>query len=514
MMVYQDIIPPNYGSTQYITPLKRFYVINIALDSRPRLAPDCRGVLVYCRISMFEAVYISDINKTLIYEYLINLRSPSFNSLVSVINQKWDFVIEINPHYSVYLYETSNVIIYTLTSSNINPVLPFAFINRLLEVIHDYFGTPLAITKIDANNDTLTLLINQMLDGGIPNITDFNKLRDLVPFKSFLSSILSKTNDFTRPSKLPKPVTTNTAVPWRASNVKHTNNEMYVDIFETINIILKSSSNKVPLKQFDSAYYSNMPSASSKSLIPVTGNIQGKVVFTSHLSGTPTLQINVSNPLDNPRYHKCIELSNFRKNQCLTFIPPDGKFDLVSYSVDLNAFNRSQQLSMLGQVNIDYNYGLGANKNEFEIKLYIPIKTGVAKIENLKLEIDCNIANIVNIKSSRVTHGDFQYKGDSKAEWNLRTLSTGINPILYGAIITEDIELEDHSVENLTASAVNVNILKPSLIKLNYTNKGCVPSGLKVDSLKIINFQGLSNNIKPYKGVKYITETGDFSIRS
>ena len=33
-------------------------------------------------------------------------------------------------------------------------------------------------------------------------------------------------------------------IPWRRSNVKHTNNEMYVDVIETVNVIIKPTTKK------------------------------------------------------------------------------------------------------------------------------------------------------------------------------------------------------------------------------------------------------------------------------
>ncbi|CAH6719735.1 AP-3 complex subunit mu [[Candida] jaroonii] len=446
---------------------------------------------------MIEAVYISDTNNNLVYEYLTNLASANFNSLINIINDRQG-IVDINANQSVYLYPINSIVIYTLVDNKVNPVLPYVFIFKLMEVIHDYFGKPIAIHKIESNNDTLTLLIDQMLDDGIPNITDFNKLRDIVPFKSFLSKILSKTNEITNATITKQPPLE--VLPWRRSDVKYTNNEMYVDIIETVNVILKNDKKKVRTN-LDSAFYST--NTFNGKLVPITGNIQGKINFLSHLTGLPHLQLSLNHKIDGS-YHQCVENTN---SSVLKFIPPDGSFELCNYCIDLNELPKNQQLSSLGQVNVEYNYGLGKNKNEFEIKLYLPIKSGVSKIENLSVEIHLNFNGI--IKSSRLTHGDFQFKGNNKAEWNLRTISMGINPILYGSIIGEDKDEDDEEQEQETSE-----ILKPNYIKLIYSNKGCVPSGLKVENLKLLSSKGMPETVKPFKGVKYITKTGDYVVRS
>lgn len=487
---------------------------------------------------MFEAVYIADSNNNIVYQYLINLSSPGFKSLISIISSKLEDnnLIEINNNYSVYLLKFPTVTIYTLNNSDINPLLPYVFINRLIDVIYDYFGYPLAIPKIESNCDTLTLLINQMLDDGIPNITDNNKLKDLVPFKSLLSKILNKTNELANTATTaPKnPVLGGdrgemTSIPWRRSNVRYTNNEMYVDVIENVSTILRVTSkrsniNLASSKQFDSAFYSSYTSShSNKNLVPITGQINGDIMFTSKLTGVPYLQMILSTGRLqlNSNFHKCIKLDKWKDSPGnLSFIPPDGKCKLMSYSIDLNSMTKQDQLQLLGLVSVDFNYGLGVNKNEFEIKLFIKPHTSVTKLENLCVEIESNYTNLISIKSNRATHGDFSYKGNSKGQWNLRSLATGVNPILYGSIITDDIaETSSLTPSSSTPDLVDIPSTsptekKPLCIRLSYSNKGSVPSGLKVDSLKILSAKDLGDTVKPYKGVKYLSQINDFVIRS
>lgn len=554
---------------------------------------------------MFEAVYIADKNNTLIYEYLITLTSPTFKSLTNIIrtNQnttvthhdadhtsntsshaKADSLMPINDDFFVVHENTSSVIIYILcsTATTPNPMVPFIFIQRLIEVMSDYFGTPLALTKIDANNDTLTLLLNEMIDNGIPNVTDFNKLRDLIPFKSFLSKILSTSSDISaatnkslnsltnsqraKPSSATLQDQSLSAIPWRRSNVKYTNNEMYVDIVETINVILKPTNKGVssksallsstPANHFDSAFYSSSSlKTSATQLVPIVGSIEGRVDFISHLTGIPLLQLvlaTAGSKINLPSFHQCIKIDKWLDNPgTLSFIPPDGKSTLMNYLIDLSSFsNRKDQLSMLGLIDVDFQTGLGVNQNEFEIRLYIKNLKSVTKIENLSIEIVCednseddnnvdadptslDSNRITNIKPGRITHGDFSYKGKGISEWNLRTISSNIQPMLHGTIMTTSLDdsgsnsdvfndSEQHDlIEGITGNGddknkVSKSILptKPLHLKLSYSHKGAIASGIKVDSLKIVSAKGLGETVKPYKGVKYITQTGNFIVRS
>lgn len=541
---------------------------------------------------MFEAVYIADSTNSLVFEYLVTLSSPSFKSLISTIELKQNdtdsttlasfshndrsSVIEVNSELFVCSQKTSSLIIYVLChheeDTHPNPIIPFVFIERLIEAMEDYFGTPLALTKIEAHTDTLMLLMSEMIDDGVPNVTDFNQLRDIVPFKTLLSKILSTSNDLASAAakKSLGSLTTNTglsskysagpgdAIPWRRSNVKYTNNEMYVDVVETLNVILKPSTSKstknveLSSKKYDSAFYSTSSLRGSLSkLVPVAGNISGEVNLLSHLTGVPYLQmiLNIAGlNIDPPSFHPCIKLDKwFDHPGNLSFIPPDGRSTLMNYQVNFDEFPSKQvKDQFLGLIDVDFQFGLGASRREFEIRLTIKSQKSVSKIEDLHVEINvfesdeakgrdadvesrtsgrhegsnADVNAVSNMKTSRITHGDFQYKGNGRGEWNLRSTVTGIQPILRGTIITSEDALE--SAESTTDDLIdidtnlkkNAKVVTPSYLRLSYSHKGSVPSGLKVDSLKILSAKGLGDTVKPYKGVKYITRTGDFVVRS
>lgn len=534
---------------------------------------------------MFEAIYIADVTNNLVFEYLFSLSSPTFKSLLSVIETSVSNgpgsgsgplangesevpLIPINNDYFVCYEKSKNLVVYVLVSStNLkpNPLIPFVFIRRLFEAMESYFGTPLTVTKIDANNDTLNLLINEMVDDGVPNVTDANRLRDIVPLKSLLSRILSTTNDLaeramqstngmvpealirTGGHKLTNGISgsskglsssSTSDTPWRRSNVKYTNNEMFVDIVETVNVMLKPKKSSRKTSSLiassgsaiggGSAYYSGGV-FTGKKLQPVSGSIDGQIHFTSHLTGIPELQLILNIPhnidLDLPAFHPSIMLSRWNARPgTLSFVPADGNAVLMDYQIDIDESKRPSDL--LGLIEVEFQTELGTTGNEFEIRLFIKQQTGVTKIEDLAIKIFSkeNVAT----KSLRCTHGDFTYNGNGRAEWNLRSVSTGIQPILRGIISCEEGEEDagegEEDVDGIEAaggnnstsksSGVTSESLKLSYIQLSFSNKGSLASGIKVDSLKITSSKGLGDNVKPYKGVKYITKAGEYIIRA
>lgn len=537
---------------------------------------------------MFDAVYVADSSNNLVFEYLAQLYSPHFKLLITTIlseqqsgasdieDAKAFSLIHVNDDFFVCSRQENELIFFilclTLAIKQSNPLLPFVFINRFIEVLKEYFGTPLTPTKFDANNDTLTLLLREMIEEGLPNITDTNNLRDLVLIKSFLSKILRTANEtasaasnksFASLSQLTLSqgngssshnVDKETA-PWRRANVKYTNNEMFVDVLEQVNVILRPKRTKagaelLSIQNFDSAFYSSslVPSSSTK-LIPITGNITGQLDLLSHLSGSPSLQINlnlVASQLENTQFHRCVNSSNWQRSRnCLTFIPPDGHSTLMTYEIDLNTQTQKNALNMLGLFEFDLKDHLGINQNEFEARILILKSHGIQKIDKLQLDIftqerhtsefseEASNSNeeenviVDSIKSIKVTHGDFRYKGDGKAEWILKDLAAGTQPVLRASVLVKgnktDFEdrssaasLSESQPDDTSNSPISAQKLACAPIAYNasFIYKGGVPSGLKVESLKVVSNKGMGENVKPYKGVKYTTTTGNYAIRT
>lgn len=533
---------------------------------------------------MFDAVYIADSSHNLVFEYLVQLYSPHFKLLIATISSEQYAelenspelqnlpVIEINDEFFVCSRPQNGLIIYLLCSTlavkRVNPLAPFVFIERLIEVMQGYFGSPLTPTKIDANIGTLTLLLREMLEEGIPNTTDSNNLRDLVLIKSFLSKILRTGNDLaaaasnkslsslsqmslSHSNSSPSLSTDADSVPWRRSNVKYTNNEMFVDVIERISVILRpkktrKKANFLSSQNFDSAFYSTSKFSSlSNKLVPITGAINGQIDLLSHLSGSPSLQISlnlVASLMSTAQLHRCINAENWlRSKSSLSFIPPDGHSTLLTYQVDLDSLSQKEAQALLGLLEFDCQHHMGVHQNEFEVRVITLKHQGTSRIERVQLNVyakelrssgsaevdedrneDDSPAAINSIKAIRVTHGDFRYKGNGKGEWIIKDLAAGAQPILraciYSKEVTNDFEERSASLSvkdflNDASGSSQKEAFAPLFYDASFTYKGSVPSGLKVDGLKIVSNKGMGDNVKPYKGVKYTTTTGDYAIR-
>lgn len=518
---------------------------------------------------MFQAVYISDNASNIVFEYTINLSCPNFKTLDNLIQLKQKEsgrqLIEINTDQYVCIKKKSNLVVHVLCSSvdKADPLMTFAFLNLLIDSMENYFGTPLSATKIEANSDTLTIMLNQMIGDGMPNILDLNTLRDIIPRKDFFTKILESGNDLVNAAS--RRTFSNTSndkfedgnleeaesIPWRSSKVKYTNNSMYVDVIETVNVLLKTLPKSIANTQatallsrgFDSAFYSSSSLSSSSRPTLITGHIDGQIDFTSHLSGIPYIQMVLKlaeNNIECPGFHRCIKVDKWLDNPGnLYFIPPDAKSTLMNYQIDLTTSQNNRRNVINNLIDIDLQTNLGFRRDEFEIRLLIGSHSSISKIENIVIEIhspnqdlhdsdektDKIEGKVVNMKPNRVTNGDFSYKGNGIAEWKLNNVATLSQPILRVALVTDSLNGEDsNSMSSESGNLIDIGSAgdnvssnssgSPLYLKVSYTYKGGVPSGIKVDSLKIISAKGLGETVKPFKGVRYISQTGNYILRT
>jgi AP-3 complex subunit mu len=158
------------------------------------------------------------------------------------------------------------------------------------------------------------------------------------------------------------------AIPWRRQNVRHTSNELYVDILENISVILAPSGR------------------------PISAISSGSIAFTAKISGVPDLLLALSAPggssigkasgiartMQSPVFHPCVRLARWKERPGeLSFVPPDGRFVLAGYEVDLlpsysdldKPPNKGEKLFM--PATADLRTCLGDKGSDFEVRLIL-----------------------------------------------------------------------------------------------------------------------------------------------
>lgn len=65
----------------------------------------------------------------------------------------------------------------------------------------------------------------------------------------------------------------------------------------------------------------------------VSNEINGRIECTCRLSGMPDILLQFKDPtlLDDTSFHPCVRYARFEQDRAISFIPPDGKFELLTY---------------------------------------------------------------------------------------------------------------------------------------------------------------------------------------
>jgi len=164
--------------------------------------------------------------------------------------------------------------------------------------------------------------MDEMMDFGYPQTTEPKVLQQYIMQEGFK---LDK-------KKVEVPSAVTGAVTWRAEGIKYRKNEVFLDVVESINLMV--AGNGTVLRS----------------------EIVGAVKMKSFLSGMPELRLGLNdkvqfegsskNPgqpkggkgveLDDVKFHQCVRLSRFDNDRTISFIPPDGEFELMSYRLNTN----------------------------------------------------------------------------------------------------------------------------------------------------------------------------------
>lgn len=381
-----------------------------------------------------------------------------------------------------------NIYIVAVTKSNANAALVFEFLYRLIHLGKSYFG------KFDEeavkNNFTLVYeLLDEVMDFGYPQNTETDTLKMYITTEGVKSE-----RNVEDTSKITMQATG--AQSWRRANIKYRRNEAFVDVIEDVNLLM--SANQSILR----------------------ADVNGHIVVRAYLSGTPECKFglndrltvgtgisaggrNAPDPaaggvgagtraaagsvaLEDCQFHQCVKLSNFTNDRIISFVPPDGEFELMRYrsTEHINLpFKIQAIVNEVGRTKVSYNIGI---RSTFSSKLFA---TGVV----LKIPAPLNTARV---DDARTKSGKAKYEPESNAiVWRMPRFEGG-----------KEYQL---SAEASLSATTNQKAWSRPPISLNFNLLMFTSSGLLVRYLKVFE----KSNYTSVKWVRYMTRAGNYEIR-
>jgi AP-1 complex subunit mu len=159
-------------------------------------------------------------------------------------------------------------------------------------------------------------LLDEMMDFGLPQTTETKILKEYITQEHFILDIT--------PKQAPMAVTN--AVSWRSEGIQYRKNECFLDVVEQVNLLVNTNGNVVRSEILGSlqcrCYLSGMPELKL--------GLNDKVMF--ELTGRASKSKSVE--LEDIKFHQCVRLSKFETDRTISFIPPDGEFELMSYRLN------------------------------------------------------------------------------------------------------------------------------------------------------------------------------------
>ncbi|CAA7388280.1 unnamed protein product [Spirodela intermedia] len=367
-------------------------------------------------------------------------------------------VIASPTHYLFQIFR-EGIIFLACTQVEMPPLMGTEFLCRVADIISDYLGG-LNEDLIKDNFVIVYELLDEMVDNGYPLITEPNILREMISPPNIVSKMLSVVTGRSSNVSTTLPVATQSCAPWRKTDIKNSGNEVYVNLVEEIDAIVRSDGNLVKCE------------------------IYGEIQVDSNLSGYPDLTLSFANPtiLNDVRFHPCIRFRPWELYQLLSFVPPNGQFKLMSYRVkklkSIPIYVKPQLISSSGSCRMTVLVGTRNDPGK-------PIDS---------ITIEFHLPSCVTSADFTSNHGTVNILADKRCSWSIGRIPKDKAPSLTGNLVLES------GLSSLHVCPV---------LQAKFKIMGVALSGLQIDRLDVKNMP-----TQPYKGFRALTRAGEYEVRS
>lgn len=386
---------------------------------------------------------------------------------------------------SFFHIKRSNIWLAAVTKQNVNAAMVFEFLLKMCNIMTGYFGK---ITEESIKNNFVLIyeLLDEILDFGYPQNSEVGSLKTLITQQG----IKTQTKD--EQAQITSQVTGQ--IGWRREGIKYRRNELFLDVLESVNLLMS------PQGQVLSAH------------------VAGKVVMKSYLSGMPECKFGVNDKvvidkqsrgavdeaaggrryinstgkpsiaIDDCTFHQCVKLSKFESERSISFIPPDGEFELMRYRTTKDISLPFRIIPLVREV--------GRTKMEVKVVLKSSFKPSLLA---QKIEVRIPTPKTTSGVQLLCMRGKAKYKASENAiVWRIKRMG-GLKEMQLSA----EIELLPNDKKKWSRPPISMNFEVPF-----------APSGLKVRYLKVFEAKLNYSDHDVIKWVRYIGKSGLYETRS
>ncbi|XP_072129630.1 AP-1 complex subunit mu-1-like isoform X3 [Mobula birostris] len=310
-------------------------------------------------------------------------------------------------------------------------------------------------------------LLDEVMDFGFPQTTDSKILQEYIIQQGHKLEIGAP-----RP-----PATLTNAVSWRSDGIKYRKNEVFIDLIESVNLLVSANGNVLKSE--------------------IVGNVKLKVI----LSGMPELRLGLNDKvlfeisgrdksksveLEDVKFHQCVRLSRFENDRTISFIPPDGEFELMSYRL----YTQVKPLIWIESSIEKYSH----SRVEIMIKAKSQFKH---RSTANNVEIFVPVPSDADSPKFKTSTGNAKWLPEKNVVvWSIKSFPGGKEYLMRAHFGLPSVEGEEQEG-------------KPP-ITINFEIPYFTVSGIQVRYLKIIEKSGY----QALPWVRYITQSGDYQLRT
>lgn len=270
----------------------------------------------------------------------------------------------------------------------------------------------------------------------------------------------------------------------------------------------------------------------------VSSDVQGSIQCQCHLSGIPDLLLTFTDPalIDDCSFHPCVRYARYENDRVVSFVPPDGNFELMRYRIDPHKFqnlvppvschaqwtcdpdqdvnNKSQtgrltlQVSVSSLASLTFSASAQRHKTVEDVSVLIPFPKRTKSTADIRV----NMGTVLYDEATKVarwnvaTHMDIQQKATLTCKFTLAMSSVVASATTINGTMSERRQRlcsrqrrQNHNSSWLAA---------PPNLSLGWKIPLASVSGISVSGLSVTG-----ETYRPYKGVRNIAQAGVFQIR-
>eukprot|EP00894_Picocystis_sp_ML_P002167 jgi/Pico_ML_1/52684/g3357.t1 len=364
--------------------------------------------------------------------------------------------------------KVSNLYLVAASRSNMNAMSLLLFLHKLVEIFKDYFREVVE-ESIRDNFVIVYELLDEVMDFGYPQYTEAKILSEFIKTDAYKMEVAVK-----------PPMAVTNAVSWRNEGIRHKKNEIFLDVVESVNLLISSNGQVVRSEVVGAlkmrAYLSGMPECKL--------GLNDKVLLEAQGRSSRTKSVD----LEDIKFHQCVRLARFENDRTISFIPPDGAFELMSYRL-------STPVKPLIWVECTVERH-SRSRIEYTVKARSTFKE---RSVATSVEIELPVAPDATMPSVRCTQGNATYAPEREALlWKIKSFPGYKEFMMRARFSLPSVAAEDEETYH-RKRPINVKFEIPY-----YT-----VSGIQVRYLKVIEKSGY----QALPWVRYITAAGEYEVR-